>query len=413
MGEYASIGVREFDFCISKNHINPTWLTLYRESDKELKTILDEDNEERRICEYVSTVKNIKLRLDVMGFTLKKANMEFDLHNESSQLFWFGKNLKAVEVEMKEYSFEKWLDSLKAIVNAPYKHYLDYMDEISVEDFPIQCFMMREDYEGESIFGFVSTDIRYVFRALLEVFDENEYCKIDFSSLVNGGWCYEDDNLCEETLNAIAESQISNDKIIILTEGSSDISILKRSMQALYPAVVDYYSFMDFNTSNASGSASALVTYIKAFIGSKLKNRIIAVFDNDTAANEAMRGLNKVEVPNNIRVLTYPNLDSVKNYPTLGPHGIVTANINGLACSIELYLGFDMLKDEKGELFPVQWKGYSQSLNKYQGEILNKEVILQKYYTFLNDMEKSETLDTDHDWYGVDKILQMIFKAYE
>ncbi len=412
MGSYASIGVRGFDFALSKNDINPIWLTLYREDDKNIKTIMDEDHEERLICKYTNTVGSMKLRLEIMGFTLSKTKMEFSSYNEPLQYFGYMDGNEIEEIEIKEYTFKNWLKSMECIINSTHSNYLYYMEEIVIPECPMQYYIMQEDYHGKSIFGFVSSDIRFVFRALLELFNEEETCDIDFTSLVDGGWCSENDKICEETLSGLAESYIKNERIILLTEGSSDISIIKRSMKILFPEIVDFYSFMDFNTPNASGSASSLVSYVKAFIGSGLRNKIIAIFDNDTAANEAMSVLKKIDIPINVRICSYPNLEFTKSYPTIGPYGIIPTDINGLACSIELYLGIDMLKDENGDFIPVQWKGYNQLIRKYQGEILNKELILQRYFKLLDNIEKEGKLDNTHDWSGIISIINMIFKAF-
>jgi hypothetical protein len=53
---------------------------------------------------------------------------------------------------------------------------------------------------------------------------------------------------------------------------------------------------MDFSNTNASGSASFLVSYIKAFIGPVLRNKIIVIFDTDTAANGAIMVLRKIDI---------------------------------------------------------------------------------------------------------------------
>ncbi|BBI33804.1 HEPN/Toprim-associated domain-containing protein [Cohnella abietis] len=250
MGSYASIGINGFHFSLSKNHVSPIWLTLYRENDKKIESVQDEDNEERLICEYCTTVKNIKLRLDILGFTIDKAKKEFISYNESVQYCSYLSGEGFVEIEINNYTFDNWLKSLECIINSPYSHYLYYKDNIVITDYPMQYFMMNADYEGESIFGFISSDMRYVFRAILELYGDDENCVIDFSSLVDGGWCSENDRICEETLVELADSYIRNERIILLTEGSSDISIIKRSMNILNPEVVDFYSFMDFNTTN-------------------------------------------------------------------------------------------------------------------------------------------------------------------
>ena len=65
-------------------------------------------------------------------------------------------------------------------------------------------------------------------------------------------------------------------------------------------------------------------------------------------------------------------------YPTIGPTGLKKMNVNGLACGIEMYLGEDILKFSK-EFAPIQWKGYNEKENKYQGEIANKGLIQTKF----------------------------------
>jgi hypothetical protein len=117
--------------------------------------------------------------------------------------------------------------------------------------------------------------------------------------------------------------------------------------------------------------AGNLVNTIKAFVGSGISNRVIAIFDNDSAGFEAIRGLSRTSIPSNIRIMNYPNIKIAKSYPTLGPSGLSSLDINGLACSIEIYFGEEVLNID-GEFSPIQWKGYIEGVKKYQGEIMNK-----------------------------------------
>lgn len=41
-----------------------------------------------------------------------------------------------------------------------------------------------------------------------------------------------------------------------------------------------------------------------------------------------------------------PDLEFLKSYPTLGPNGLANMDINGVAASIELYLGNDVLRGD-------------------------------------------------------------------
>jgi hypothetical protein len=69
-----------------------------------------------------------------------------------------------------------------------------------------------------------------------------------------------------------------------------------------------------------------------------------------------------------------PPLDSLTAYPTIGPSGRADMDINGLAASVELYLGEDVLTDGEG-LCQVQWTGYDTALRQYQGQVLDKSGI--------------------------------------
>ena len=47
-----------------------------------------------------------------------------------------------------------------------------------------------------------------------------------------------------------------------------------------------------------------------------------------------------------------PDIELANNYPTIGPNGEEYMNINGRACSIELFLGKDVLSED-GKYIPV------------------------------------------------------------
>ncbi|AIQ55694.1 HEPN/Toprim-associated domain-containing protein [Paenibacillus borealis] len=392
-------------------------MTTFRESDKQQYNYLDEDNEMRNVAKYSNRVEIIKLRLDIMGFNLESTKKEFLLNNnEHYSIEQIGIDGEWEQVLIEGYTFDNWMTEMKWIIKSG-QYSFELIKNIESNDKPVLYNMLYEQENGDSLYGFECSDIRYIFRAIIELFEDTDEFYLDYSDLVDGGYCSEEDKICELSLRSLADNYAANEKTIIITEGSSDIAIIKRSLGVLYPDVIDYYSFMDFEHSNAQGSASSLAGYVKAFIGSGLRTRVIALFDNDTAAQEAIITLNKIKVPSNIKVLTYPYLKYVEEYPTIGPHGIAFMNINGLAGSIELYLGRDILTNTGQEYptkyMPVQWKGYSKALKKYQGEILNKEIILKTYFSFLDQLSITDEIKIDHDWDGMELIMQTIFRAFD
>ena len=101
-----------------------------------------------------------------------------------------------------------------------------------------------------------------------------------------------------------------------------------------------------------------------------------------------------------------------KNYPTLGPSGLVSMDINGFAASIELYLGKDVLVDSSGNLIPVQWAGYIPELSRYQGEIMSKEEIQKRFKQKVSDCKINKELLTKTDWNGMHAVLQSLFTIF-
>ena len=201
-------------------------------------------------------------------------------------------------------------------------------------------------------------------------------------------------------------------KIIVLTEGSTDREFLERTLKVLYPELSKYYSFLEFHSSNLQGGASSLVHLVKGFVGAGIFNKTIAILDNDTAAIDALRSLRNVSLPDTIRVITLPHLSLAENYPTIGPQGNLNVDINGLACSIEIYFGSDVLSDAQGVLTPIQWMGYNKALQKYNGEIINKREIQEKYRSLLDKVEKGQVGINECDWSGMKEVFRSIFSAF-
>lgn len=126
------------------------------------------------------------------------------------------------------------------------------------------------------------------------------------------------------------------------------------------------------------GSTNYLTHYLKAFIAAGIRNRIIALYDNDSAGLSEIKVLKNIPIPSNVRIMHLPDLEMCLHYPTIGPGGSSIDNINGRACSIEMFLGKDILK-KSGEYEPVRWKSYIDKVDAYQGEIVSKSEVLKQF----------------------------------
>lgn len=160
------------------------------------------------------------------------------------------------------------------------------------------------------------------------------------------------------------------------------------------------------------GGVGHLMNVVKSFAGAGIENKIIALFDNDTAAYSTIESLKHIDIPSNIKVTHYPDIDLANHYPTYGPSGLTRENINRLAGSIELYFGVDVLK-ENGDLTPIQWKGYDERIGKYQGEILHKNELKTHFITKLKDCQNDQSRIIKEDWKEIDQIFKHLFTLFD
>jgi hypothetical protein len=259
-------------------------------------------------------------------------------------------------------------------------------------------------------------DNRFVLRAVLLALTDAEV-RLDISAQV-GGWRDKPETFCSEGLAAMRATAAMHAPIIVLTEGRTDIQVLQPALDLLYPHLIDLIRFMDY-AERPEGGAGALVRTVRAFAAAGVVNRVVALFDNDTAATDALRNLAINELPAGIHILRYPELDLAMDYPTLGPPTadaptgrLEKANVNGLAGSIELYLGRDVLTGSDGTLRPVQWRSFVPGARQYQGEIVNKEAVLDAYRAKVEAARVNPERMAVQDWSGLQAILELVRSAF-
>ena len=186
-------------------------------------------------------------------------------------------------------------------------------------------------------------------------------------------------------------------------------------VRLLHPHLSDLVRFMDYGE-RPTGGAGPSVNTVRSFAAAGIANRVVALFDNDTAATDALRSLGRARLPDNIRVRQYPPLDLARHYPTLGPppadSGVAYTNVNGLAGSVEMYLGRDILTLQDGTLRPVQWHTYIPGARQYQGEITGKQALHEAYRAKLRAAEIDPSNIAKQDWSGIHAIFDVVFQAF-
>jgi len=359
-----------------------------------------DDDYEMDIVMYRSAASNMADRLDLMGVTTSAALAYLD---EELNDYRGGVHLDDSEREMLDAAMEDQYRAALASMTSEQRARVEYDRELrnsldtsrwlgllasapesrSYDPFPapgsrswLLELLRYENYWTE----------RHVLRAVLMAFPNAEVT-LDVTDLERSE-DREDCRLISMASDSAARTRRAaavNGPIVVLTEGRTDAEFLTAGLNVLYPHLTDLIRFLDYDY-RPEGGVGALVHMVRAFTAAGIVNRVVAVFDNDTAAADGLRRLEIGKLPSHIRVIQYPPIDLASSYPTLGPPTVDSplgslslADVNGSAGSIELYLGRDVLAREDGTLRPVQWKSFIPGMARYQGEVIEKELIHVRY----------------------------------
>ncbi|UUC47169.1 HEPN/Toprim-associated domain-containing protein [Flavobacterium cerinum] len=424
MGSYCSLTLGGYEIDQSKSYINPFWSCFFNEQDKRSRSVPYDlyytqplsDTDEVPTYEYAASVETMKLRLEIMGYTLEKVKREFvegierALHSRQQSSQEFAGSLQNNDVQhlstLMNGGFEHWLISIRYIFD---QNITIYSEDIDKYDGIYRFILEYNDIDEDLYLGYPNIGMGYFIRAALEAVDLESELILDVTSLVSSGYYEEDELICAGTAQSHIDSTLAFQKVIILTEGSTDSEILSKSLKLLFPKVESYFSFLDFDSYKAEGGSAMLEKTIKSFAAAGINNKIIGLFDYDAAGVAAIARLKKRNLPANFRIMNLPSIQLAEKYPTLGPQGNTNENVNGRACSIEMYLGTDILTDISGQLAPVEWKGIEHQINIYQGELSRKAELQKKFYLKVQSSIDAGALQPGHDWSGLTLVFENIF----
>ena len=438
MGSYATLSLSSLVLGSTKDEIDPGLIWIFRPSDKRTELLdrrkrqqlakyveeefIDEYDESNPFTsvEYRCTAAAARDRLDLKGFTYEVAEANFNEELEGD-IQHYEENIRSGRFSSICHIFEEKLQVMRSLT---VRDWLEAFGRIKEErltreklgglprtdgQLPLLRYML-ESFQG--FYGFSGVDHRHVVRIALEAASPQEHLIYDLSGLVAGGWVEEADELVAIAENLMNEDFLLSRRVIVLTEGDTDRRLLERSLRLLYPHLVEYFHFFDFAGRRVGGGTGELANLVRAFAAADVRHRILALFDNDTAAKAAVSSLDAESLPRNIAVRCYPSLPLASDYPTLGPSGRVQMDVNGLAGSLELYLGEDVLRDEDGAFSPVQWTGYDRGVGAYQGAILDKQKVLDRFSEKLVLCESRPDLISRYDWNGIEAIIDTMRRAF-
>ena len=121
-----------------------------------------------------------------------------------------------------------------------------------------------------------------------------------FSDLAEGGWIDEE---------SLYEGLTASDSFLLVTEGSSDTSILKKSLELVELEVADFFNFIDMGENYPFTGTGNVVRFCEGLAKINIQNRVLIILDNDTAGKAAARRLRDLDLPPQIRTIVLPDLE--------------------------------------------------------------------------------------------------------
>lgn len=449
MSSYARLTLGSLPLEESRNHVDPELIWLFRPSDKQIEQLTRRDPDRLRdyiaeehinyfsdehpytYVEYRCSAEEVRDRLELKGFTLESAKtrfysgLEHDIRRtdplvQADRAFEQLRPAREEELRvLRSLTIENWLEAVNRIKEDQLTK--DIIESIPShdEDLPLLRYMLQ--FPGK-LYGFPGPgydvpkyDYLLFLRLVIESSPPSDELVYDLSPLAFGGYIEAEDDFVSLAESDTDTTAVFSQSVIILTEGTTDRNFLERSLYLLYPHLARYFHFFEFDLNRDNrlgGGVGNLANLVRAFAGASVRHRVLALFDNDTASKDALRNLDPSLLPENIIFRYYPELPLAENYPTVGPTGRTTMNVNGLAGGIELYLGRDVLEGEDGQLIPVQWTGFNQGVGAYQGVLLNKSAIQRRFREKLDMCESCPDQLDCYDWDGMRAILDVMRTAF-
>lgn len=378
MGSYCELRFDDKFVDTAKSIVPAEFRVLFQEDERQVRRSADGEFDE---ILYVASKATVLERLDLLGYTSEVAEQRLSEWIISERKQWLeyisesGNRAKQIADAIESLTTDEWAKRIPDVIENKFSR------EQPIDEIDHHMIGLNDDW-----LWFDGPGSLVNIRALLEACPDVETVSLEVTDLIQGGWIDENQEVCAELRQSASANVDLFAPIVIIGEGHSDIEVLRNSLSALFPEVADFFSFFDHSELNVDGGADYLVKFLKAFAASRAPLRMIAIFDNDTKGVQAFDRAKKLNLPDNIMVMRLPDIDLARSYPTVGPQGEHSVNVNGQATSIELYLGADVLAKE-GQFRPVRWSGYVAGINAYQGEIEGKKEVVGKFLADVADCD--------------------------
>lgn len=370
MGSMITLGIGKMELDWGKNNVFNDHSCLFQKEDIKIVPYYYSDNEIEYKEGFSKNIMSVRRRLDLLGYSLYEIE---ELFNEELAMF---KQLCSSSTPITFHDF------YNTVINVDIHNINmasdEYDSDYDLGEYVRKC-VIHEIKDLSNFPYYDAYDIGYFLENLdpyitLRILSENKNNhNLDviwrFKDVVENGWNLEEDIIPKLT---------TQEKILIVTEGSSDTDIIKKSINRLYSDIADFFDFIDMEQNYPFTGTGNLKNFVKGLSKINILNKILVILDNDTAGISVYNDIKTIDLPNNLNVITLPNYKDFDNFKCKGPQGDSLENINGKAVSIECFLDHSSIDDE----IYVRWTSFNDKLIQYQGNIEPKNLLIKSFHQY-------------------------------
>lgn len=372
MSSMIILGIGKMEIDWGKNNVFKNYSCLFQKEDLKKIPYYYANNEVEYKKGFSKNIKSIKRRLDLLGYNLNQIE---NIFNEELE---YVNQLYKTSLPIK---FNDYYNILKSInINNIDMTSDEYDCDYDLGEYVRKCVMS----EIQELVKICDDDIYTISEFLenlspyitLRILSENKNnLDLDLiwrvSDIVENGWILEKDIIPQLT---------TKDKILVVTEGSSDTDIIQKCINLLYNDISDFFEFIDMEHNYPFTGTGNLKNFIKGLSKISILNNILVILDNDTAGLAVYNDIKEINLPKNLKVIKLPNYVDFDNFKCKGPQGDSLENINGKAVSIECFLDHNLIDED----IYVRWTGFNDKLTQYQGNIEPKNLLLKLFHKHCN-----------------------------
>lgn len=370
MGSIITLGVGRLEIDWGKNQFFRNHSKLFLKGDIKPETYYYAENHREVLPAYSRPLRSVKRRLELLGYSLA----------ECMRIYEEGLELVPDFYPDPEISFEVLSRALAAVDVERITLSEDESSDYDLGEFAAKVILSdpefaktEEDLASLTRHGgtfFENLDPYVILRLLCENpanLDHNVIWR--FQDVLESGWI-------SDKPDDLYEGLADSDRYLMVTEGSSDSSILKSSLPLVAPDVADFFTFIDMSENYPFTGTGNLFRFCQGLARIKIQNKILVVLDSDTTGLEAYQRILKISMPDNMRVACLPTLDEFSRFKTLGPSGESEEDVNGKAVAIECFLDLS----RKIGTPAIRWTSFNHNMGAYQGELVDKEEYTRAFF---------------------------------